>query len=73
MINIPLDEWFTWQKKLADFYFSNDMKELKNWTYQHGIFGMEPNLEARKEHAVSPVSSNEERSNKNYSRKDNSN
>lgn len=69
LINIPLDQWTTWQKKIADFYFSNDMTELKNWTYQNGIFGMEPNLEARKEHTVRPLSSDDEKNNINEYKK----
>lgn len=48
LINVPIDTWPTWQKKIADFYFSNEMTDLKGWTYQNGIFGIEPNLETRR-------------------------
>ena len=51
----------TWQKKLADYYFSNDMTDLKDWTYQNGISGMEPNLQARAEHKSQELSANEEK------------
>ncbi|MDF7639773.1 Fic family protein [Lactobacillus sp. ESL0791] len=39
LINVPLEQWPVWQKKIADFYFSNDMADLKNWTYQNCIAG----------------------------------
>lgn len=49
LIAVPVDKWPTWQQKIADFYFSNDMSDLKEWTYNNGIQGMTPNLAARKE------------------------
>lgn len=37
LICIPLAKFKTWMNKLTSFYFSNDMTEIKNWTYQNGI------------------------------------
>ncbi|WP_294761317.1 Fic family protein [uncultured Lactobacillus sp.] len=61
LINVPLDKWPTWQQKLADYYFSNDMTDLKEWTYQNGIFGMEPNLQARAQHKGQEQSATDEK------------
>lgn len=63
LINVPIDTWPTWQKKIADFYFSNDMTDIKDWTYHNGIFGMEPNLEARKEYASQQLTPKEVKQN----------
>lgn len=37
LICIPLAKIKTWINKLTSLYFSNDMTEIKNWTYQNGI------------------------------------
>lgn len=37
LLAVPVDKWPTWQQKIADFYFSNDMSALKEWTYNNGI------------------------------------
>ncbi len=41
LINVPLDKWNTWNDLISKFYLSGDMKELKDWTYQNGIQGIE--------------------------------
>lgn len=63
LINVPLDHWTTWQKVLADYYFSNDMTKLKDWTYKHGIQGMEPNLRARSQNIGKEISPEEQAKN----------
>ncbi|WEV43952.1 Fic family protein [Lactobacillus sp. ESL0684] len=63
LINIPLDQWTIWNQKLADYYFSNDMTELKSWTYQIGIFGIEPNLPARLQSKSTKMSAKEQQEN----------
>ena len=37
LICIPLAKFTTWMNKLTSFYFTNDMTELNDWTYQNGI------------------------------------
>lgn len=37
LICIPLAKFTTWMNKLTNFYFTNNMTELNNWTYQNGI------------------------------------
>ena len=37
LICIPLTKFTTWMNKLTSFYFTNDMTELNDWTYQNGI------------------------------------
>lgn len=71
LINMPTDRWPDWQKKIADFYFSNSMDDLKDWTYQNGIFGMEPNFEARREYASQHINPTEiSQANHSYQNKD---
>lgn len=40
LINIPLDKWPKWNGLISDFYFSGDMSEIKQWTYENGIEGV---------------------------------
>ncbi|WEV52124.1 Fic family protein (plasmid) [Lactobacillus sp. ESL0731] len=63
LINIPLDQWPTWNQKIADYYFSNDMSDLKDWTYQTGISGIEPNILARSQNKVTKISHQEQQVN----------
>ena len=37
LICIPLAKFTTWMNKLTSFYFTNNMTELTDWTYQNGI------------------------------------
>lgn len=41
LINVPLNQWEDWNKKITDYYKSGDMKEIKNWTYGTGIQGID--------------------------------
>ena len=41
LINVPLDKWAKWNELIADFYRTNDMQAVKEWTYQNGIQGLE--------------------------------
>lgn len=41
LINVPLNEWSTWNTLLSDYYRSNDVQALLKWTYQHAIFGVD--------------------------------
>ena len=41
LINVPLDRWPKWNQLISEFYFSGDMEELKQWTYDNGIQGVE--------------------------------
>lgn len=40
LINVPLDKWDQWQQLIADYYRTNDMLKVKQWTYDHGIQGV---------------------------------
>lgn len=40
LINVPLDRWSKWNQLISEFYFSGDMEELKQWTYDNGIQGV---------------------------------
>lgn len=40
LINVPLDRWPKWNQLISEFYFSGDMEELKQWTYDNGIQGV---------------------------------
>lgn len=37
LINIPLDHWETWNTKLSDYYRSNNMTDIKEWTYENNV------------------------------------
>ncbi|MEE5988874.1 Fic family protein [Ligilactobacillus equi] len=39
LINIPVDKWSVWNQLISEYYHSNDMDELKKWTYDVGIHG----------------------------------
>lgn len=41
LINVPLDQWEYWNQLIADFYRSNDMTTVKQWTYEHAIQGLD--------------------------------
>lgn len=41
LINVPLDKWDQWNDLIADFYRTNDMQAVKEWTYKHGVQGLE--------------------------------
>lgn len=40
IINVPLNKWGEWNKLIANYYKTNDMKHLKEWTYHNGIQGI---------------------------------
>lgn len=41
LINVPLDHWEHWNELIADYYRSGDMTAIKDWTYAHGIQGVQ--------------------------------
>lgn len=41
LINVPLNLWPQWNQLISDFYLSNDMDVLLQWTYDHAIQGIE--------------------------------
>jgi prophage maintenance system killer protein len=43
LISVPLDLWPTWNNLIAEYYYSGDMKQLKVWTYNNGIQGVDLN------------------------------
>ena len=41
LINVPLDKWDQWNELIANYYRTNDMTEVKQWTYDNGIQGLQ--------------------------------
>ncbi|MFT8631150.1 MAG: hypothetical protein ABF712_12425, partial [Liquorilactobacillus hordei] len=41
LINVPLDQWDHWNDLIADYYRTNDMNKIKQWTYDNAIQGLE--------------------------------
>lgn len=41
LINVPLSLWEKWNELISDYYLSADMAEVKLWTYQNGIQGID--------------------------------
>ena len=41
LINVPLDKWGKWNELIADYYRTNDMTKVKQWTYEHAIQGVD--------------------------------
>lgn len=41
LINVPLDLWDEWNQLISEYYVSGEMDELKAWTYENGIQGIE--------------------------------
>jgi len=41
LINVPLDKWDKWNELISDYYRTNDMKKVKQWTYDNAIQGLE--------------------------------
>lgn len=41
LINVPLDKWDNWNELIADYYYTNDMTKLKQWTYNNAIQGLD--------------------------------
>jgi hypothetical protein len=41
LINVPLDKWEQWNELIADYYRTNDMTKVKQWTYDNAIQGLE--------------------------------
>ncbi|BDR55498.1 hypothetical protein KIMC2_00600 [Xylocopilactobacillus apis] len=40
LINVALDKWEMWNQLISDFYRTNEMTEIKNWTYDYAIQGL---------------------------------
>lgn len=41
LINVPLDKWGKWNELISEFYRTNNMNTLKEWTYENGIHGVD--------------------------------
>lgn len=41
LINVPLDKWGKWNELISDYYRTNEMKKIKEWTYDNGIQGID--------------------------------
>ena len=41
LIAVPVDKYPTFLRKISNYYHSNDMSEVKAWTYENGIQGVE--------------------------------
>ncbi|WP_261807236.1 Fic family protein [Lapidilactobacillus luobeiensis] len=40
LINVPLDRWPEWNNQIAEYYRTNEMDQIKTWTYENGIQGI---------------------------------
>lgn len=40
LINVPLDKWGTWNELISDYYRSGEDTQIKQWTYENGIQGL---------------------------------
>lgn len=40
-INVPLNLWPEWHGLISDYYRTGKMKQIKDWTYQNGIQGLQ--------------------------------
>lgn len=40
LINVPLDLWPTWNNLISDYYRTEKMDEILEWTYENGIQGV---------------------------------
>lgn len=40
LINVPLDKWGTWNELISDYYKSGEDTQIKQWTYENGIQGL---------------------------------
>ena len=41
LLNVPLDKWGKWNELISDYYRTNKMERIKDWTYQNGIQGID--------------------------------
>lgn len=41
LINVPLDKWDKLNELIADYYRTNDMTKVKQWTYDNAIQGLD--------------------------------
>ena len=48
LINVPLDKWDKWNELIADYYRTNDMTKVKQWTYDNAIQGLDVQSNKRK-------------------------
>lgn len=55
LINIPVNKWEKWNELISSFYYSGDMKELKEWTYREGIQGVFFNNSRNREKSVNKI------------------
>lgn len=54
LIAVPEDKYPTFLRKISDYYLSNDMKEVKEWTYKNGIQGIELRNKKSKDTKIDP-------------------
>lgn len=50
LIKVPLDKWDKWHELITDYYQTNDITQVKQWTYANAIKGLEaqPNKNLKK-------------------------
>lgn len=50
LIKVPLDKWDKWHELITDYYRTNDITQVKQWTYANAIQGLEarPNKNLKK-------------------------
>lgn len=50
LIKVPLDKWDKWHELITDDYWTNDITQVKQWTYANAIQGLEarPNKNLKK-------------------------
>lgn len=50
LIKVPLDKWDKWHEWITDYYWTNDITQVKQWTYANAIKGLEaqPNKNLKK-------------------------
>lgn len=41
LLNVPLNQWEHWNNLMIDYYRTNDMTKVKQWTYEYAIQGVE--------------------------------
>ncbi|WP_289460984.1 Fic family protein, partial [Lactobacillus intestinalis] len=48
LINIPLNKWGKWNELISNYYRTNEIEKIKEWTYENGIQGIDLNKKQEK-------------------------
>lgn len=48
LINIPLNKWGKWNELISNYYRTNEIEKIKEWTYENGIQGIDLNKKREK-------------------------